>query len=79
MRAQLGATQETGAVKYFVDMEKSRGNYVVDVDGNRMLDMFAHRVPPDRVQQSTNARRVQDRQPGLAGAQTALFNLPRRA
>jgi 4-aminobutyrate aminotransferase / (S)-3-amino-2-methylpropionate transaminase len=42
MRAQLGATQETGAVKYFVDMEKSRGNYVVDVDGNRMLDMFSH-------------------------------------
>ena len=42
MRAQLGATQETGAVKYFVDMEKSRDNYVVDVDGNRMLDMFSH-------------------------------------
>lgn len=28
MRLALSETQETGAVKYFVDMEASRGNYV---------------------------------------------------
>ncbi|XP_071965470.1 4-aminobutyrate aminotransferase, mitochondrial-like [Antedon mediterranea] len=29
-----------GHVQFFVDLEASRGNYVVDVDGNRMLDLF---------------------------------------
>ena len=42
MKSAMSVTQETGSVKYFVDMEASRGNYVVDVDGNSMLDMFSH-------------------------------------
>ena len=32
--------QNTDAVHFFVDYPKSRGNYVVDVDGNVMLDLF---------------------------------------
>jgi len=31
-----------GAVKFFVDFESSQGNYLVDADGNRMLDMYGH-------------------------------------
>lgn len=33
--------QECSATHFFVDYEKSYGNYVVDADGNRMLDVFA--------------------------------------
>ena len=32
--------QNTDAVHFFVDFPSSRGNYVVDVDGNVMLDVF---------------------------------------
>lgn len=30
-----------GAVNFFVDLEKSEGNYIADVDGNKMLDAFS--------------------------------------
>ena len=81
MRAQLGATQETGAVKYFVDMERSRGNYVVDVDGNRMLDMFSHIAS---LPIGYNNPRMLDvfRDPAnltWLAHRPALFNLPPRA
>lgn len=29
-------------MSYFVDFEKSKGNYIVDADGNILLDMFLH-------------------------------------
>ena len=32
--------QQSGTVNFFVDYTRSSGNYVVDVDGNVMLDMF---------------------------------------
>ena len=27
-------------MSYFVDFEKSKGNYIVDADGNILLDVF---------------------------------------
>ena len=40
MKEQLGEIQNTGAVNFFVDYEKSKGNYIADVDGNWILDAF---------------------------------------
>lgn len=33
-------SQNVGAVNFFCNYEESRGNYLVDVDGNRMLDIY---------------------------------------
>lgn len=32
--------QNVGAIHFFCNYEESRGNYLVDVDGNRMLDVY---------------------------------------
>jgi len=40
LTARLGTYQNTDAVHFFVDYEKSKGNFVVDVDGNTLLDVF---------------------------------------
>uniref|UniRef100_A0A3Q3L650 4-aminobutyrate aminotransferase n=1 Tax=Labrus bergylta TaxID=56723 RepID=A0A3Q3L650_9LABR len=37
---QLGEIQNVGAINFFCNYEESRGNYLVDVDGNRMLDLY---------------------------------------
>ncbi|KAG9411122.1 hypothetical protein AC1031_016772 [Aphanomyces cochlioides] len=37
---QLGQVQHAGMVHFFVDYKASQGNYIVDVDGNRYLDIF---------------------------------------
>ncbi|KAK2829036.1 hypothetical protein Q7C36_017026 [Tachysurus vachellii] len=37
---QLGEIQNVGAVNFFCNYEESRGNYLVDADGNRMLDLY---------------------------------------
>ena len=42
LQAEMQNYQDSLAVKYFVDFEKSKGNFVIDVDGNRMLDMYSH-------------------------------------
>ncbi|KAM4698163.1 4-aminobutyrate aminotransferase, mitochondrial [Rhinophrynus dorsalis] len=38
---QLSAIQNAEAVNFFCNYEESRGNYLVDVDGNRMLDLYS--------------------------------------
>ncbi|RLN45146.1 hypothetical protein BBJ29_007503 [Phytophthora kernoviae] len=37
---RLSALQNTGAINFFADYAASRGNYLVDVDGNRFLDVY---------------------------------------
>jgi 4-aminobutyrate aminotransferase/(S)-3-amino-2-methylpropionate transaminase len=37
---RLAALQNTGAINFFADYAASRGNYLVDVDGNRFLDVY---------------------------------------
>ena len=32
--------QLTKGMPYFVDFERSKGNYIVDADGNILLDVF---------------------------------------
>uniref|UniRef100_A0A8C5VV98 4-aminobutyrate aminotransferase, mitochondrial n=1 Tax=Microcebus murinus TaxID=30608 RepID=A0A8C5VV98_MICMU len=38
---QLNMIQNAEAVHFFCNYEESRGNYLVDVDGNRMLDLYS--------------------------------------
>jgi 4-aminobutyrate aminotransferase/(S)-3-amino-2-methylpropionate transaminase len=78
MKTALSLTQETGAVKYFVDMEASKGNYVVDVDGNRMLDMFSHIASLPIGYNHPRMLRVFQDPVNLAmlAHRPALFNLP---
>ncbi|KAL2100627.1 hypothetical protein ACEWY4_002388 [Coilia grayii] len=37
---QLGDIQNVGAINFFCNYDESRGNYLVDADGNRMLDVY---------------------------------------
>ncbi|ETI32273.1 4-aminobutyrate aminotransferase [Phytophthora nicotianae] len=37
---RLAALQNTGAINFFADYAASKGNYLVDVDGNRYLDVY---------------------------------------
>ena len=37
---RLAALQNTGAINFFVDYGASKGNYLVDIDGNRFLDVY---------------------------------------
>lgn len=39
--AEMEKTQSTKQVSLMVDYEKSLGNYMVDVDGNVLLDIYA--------------------------------------
>jgi len=41
MFEQLTAIQECSSVHFFVDYHNSIGNYIVDADGNRLLDCFS--------------------------------------
>ncbi|XP_030200587.1 4-aminobutyrate aminotransferase, mitochondrial [Gadus morhua] len=37
---QMGQIQNNTAINFFCNYEESRGNFLVDVDGNRMLDVY---------------------------------------
>ncbi|KAH8169236.1 aminotransferase class-III domain-containing protein [Sarocladium implicatum] len=39
--AEIGQVFDSRAIHFVVDYEKSEGNYIVDVDGNRYLDVYA--------------------------------------
>ncbi|XP_063719304.1 4-aminobutyrate aminotransferase, mitochondrial-like isoform X2 [Symsagittifera roscoffensis] len=41
LKQELTSIQNTVLLNFFVDYEKSSGNYLVDVDGNQILDAFA--------------------------------------
>ena len=39
-KAELSKIQAMDSVSFFVDYDKSIGNYIVDADGNTLLDVF---------------------------------------
>ena len=39
-KAELNKIQAMDSVAFFVDYDKSLGNYIVDADGNTLLDVF---------------------------------------
>lgn len=42
LRARHGKVQDARTVHFYQDAKASRGNYLVDVDGNVMLDVYGH-------------------------------------
>ncbi len=42
LRARHGKYQDARTVHFYQDAKKSRGNYIVDVDGNVILDVYGH-------------------------------------
>lgn len=40
LKAELSQLQESGGVHFFVDYNKSKGNYIADADGNMLLDLY---------------------------------------
>ena len=40
VRAKLQSVQEMGTVQLISDLQKSKGNYLADIDGNVFLDCF---------------------------------------
>ena len=40
--AELSKIQSMSSIQFFVDYKSSVGNYIVDVDGNKMLDVFTN-------------------------------------
>jgi hypothetical protein len=45
---RIDAFQDPRAHAIVVDYQKSKGNYLVDADGNEMLDVFAQIGAPER-------------------------------
>ena len=40
LKDELVKYQEMSSVSFFADYDKSKGNFIVDVDGNTFLDCF---------------------------------------
>ena len=39
---ELSRIQSMASIQFFVDYKSSVGNYIVDVDGNKLLDIFTN-------------------------------------
>ena len=42
LKSDLAKVQTMDSIAFFVDYEKSYGNYIVDADGNTLLDVFTN-------------------------------------
>jgi 4-aminobutyrate aminotransferase/(S)-3-amino-2-methylpropionate transaminase len=42
LRERHGQWQDARTLHFYQDAKQSRGNYIVDVDGNRLLDVYGH-------------------------------------
>jgi len=42
LHADFGKIQSMASIQFFVDYKASAGNYIVDADGNKMLDLFTN-------------------------------------
>ena len=61
LRARHGRYQDARTVHVYQDAKKSLGNYLVDVDGNVLLDVYGHiACVADRLQPPRSARRLAD-------------------
>lgn len=81
---ELAAVQECSSVHFFCDYSSSYGNYVVDADGNRLLDVFSQigellhplQYPSTTFQNALTLHDVNNAQPHFPSVTITLQLLP---